>query len=128
MLCKFLNVFFASIAFACMFSCTYYADGLPVPPTDKKDTTQTDKCQTASITYTNYVKSILDASCNSTYCHGGSAPGNFTGYTGLKASVDNGSFKKRVIDGVPSFMPPGNPLPMQKRDSLVLWINQGACE
>lgn len=108
-------------------SCTYRVDELPVPSNPPQNPV-IEACDTATITYTNYVKNILDTKCNSVNCHGGGAPGNFTAYTGTKASVTNGSFKKRVIDGVPSFMPPGNPLPPQQRDSILIWINQGACE
>lgn len=108
-------------------ACTYYID-TPAEPNIPKNKPKIENCDSTTITYNNYVKNILDTKCNSVYCHGGGAPGNFTGYAGTKASVNNGSFKKRVIDGVPSFMPPGNPLPQQQLDSILIWINQGACE
>lgn len=120
--------FFVLIIFMLyLTSCTYYIDKPPVPIKPNNNPI-TENCDSATITYNNYIKNILDTKCNSTYCHGGGAPGNFTGYVGTKASVNNGSFKKRVIDGVPSFMPPGNPLPQQQLDSILIWINQGACE
>jgi hypothetical protein len=118
---------FLQVFFLFCVSCTYNIDELPTP-NNSIPIVPVDSCNNATITYTNYIKGILDSKCNSIYCHGGGAPGNFTAFTGTKASVNNGSFKKRVIDGVPSFMPPGSPLPQQQLDSILIWINQGACE
>lgn len=57
------------------------------------------KCDGSDPSYTADVKSIIDQNCNSSGCHGaGSSNGVFLTYQGLKPYLDNGSFKREVIE------------------------------
>lgn len=80
------------------------------------------------VTYTNYVKGVVDKYC--IQCHRGGnspAPGNFTNYAGVKAYA-NDVFYVRVIQDNAD-MPRGMaPLPKATRDSLNVWIRNCAPE
>jgi hypothetical protein len=57
------------------------------------------KCDGSDPSYTADTKSIIDSNCNSSGCHGsGSSNGVFTSYLGLKPYLDNGSFKREVLE------------------------------
>jgi hypothetical protein len=82
-----------------------------------------------TITYTNYTKKIIDENCIS--CHsstGLSVTPYLTTYVQVKTIANNGRLKARVIDEIPSRMPPTGSLPQTVKDTLQLWINQGATE
>lgn len=80
-----------------------------------------------SVTFTNSVVPLMNANCTTAGCHDiGSANGDLTNYTGVKAKVDNGSFQARVIDGTPTPMPPGALLPQADIDKLKCWLAAGA--
>lgn len=100
-----------------LFSCSYNKEELPVPVVTNTAPT---------VTYSNFAKSIIDNNCIG--CHPSSAGLDLTSYQNVKAIVDNGSFKTRVIDGNPTFMPPSGAMSQNILDSLQLWINQGAHE
>lgn len=94
----------------------------------EEDTTSTvSKCDTASITWTNYVDTLVQTKCaTSSACHGsGSANGDYTSYSGFMTKIPE-PFKTRVFDL--KDMPPSGPLPQSTRDSLQMWLDQGNCE
>lgn len=116
-----------AIAFS---SCHYDKREMP-EPVIPIDTTQIIICDTINpVTYTNFVKSILETYCTISGCHDIDAPPglDYTTYAGIKAKVDNGKFYDRVI----------NLQDMPEPDSLVLdsctllhlqeWLNNGAPE
>lgn len=80
------------------------------------------------ITYTNDILPIIEKSCSTTGCHvpNGSAPSDYTTFEGVKGDVDNGSFKRRVVDGKPNFMPPAGKLDSDLIDKVNCWLNAGA--
>lgn len=82
------------------------------------------------VTYLKDVKPILETRCNFTGCHASGTParqGDFSSYNGVKAKVDNNTFKKEVIDT--KRMPLGNPpLPKIEIDILRAWLEDGALE
>lgn len=65
-------------------------------------------CDTIAPTYDADVKEIVDATCVG--CHGqGTAPGDYSTYAGMKAHLDSGTFKDRVVterDNDSKRMPP----------------------
>lgn len=85
-----------------------------------------DSCD--SVKFSTMIKPIIEASCSTSGCHDGSpsVPGNFTGFTDISLSVQNGSFKKRVVDGSPNFMPSSGRLPQADIDKITCWLNAGA--
>ncbi len=76
------------------------------------------------------VKNIIDNNCATVGCHNAAWVGkDFSTYAGVKQIVDNGSFKKRVFDGNPSFMPaPSGITNDADLEKLKCWIAQGAKE
>jgi hypothetical protein len=116
-----MKLLFLGLLSLVLFSCVYNVkkESLPAP------------IITQEITYTNYVKNVISES-GCLNCHSGAFPAanrDYTTYTGLMQSVNDGNFKKRVIDGVQPTMPLGSPeLNQTTKDSLTTWINQGAKE
>ena len=85
-------------------------------------------CDTASPSYSNTVKAIVDANCaTSSGCHGnGGSFGVFTTFSGLNAVVGNDKFKQRVI--TQKNMPPSGPLSDELIEKLQCWLDKGAPE
>lgn len=112
----------AVIAF--LISCTYNKSELPLP-----EETQVE------ITYTNFVKSMIDSN-NCLLCHfngylGGPGAGgrDFQTYEGIRDAANAGVLQARAIDGVSPTMPLGFPeLSDPIKDTLQMWIDQGALE
>ncbi|HHS95994.1 MAG TPA: hypothetical protein ENJ45_05330 [Phaeodactylibacter sp.] len=110
--------------FAVLFvasSCTH--DQLPEP--------MMLHCPSDTISYTSYIKSIVDKSCAYEGCHiSGFASGNFSSYEGLQSVIDSDAFLKRVSeqkDMPPSYTPSGKPKELTE-DELTLvrcWIEGG---
>jgi len=102
-----------------VFSCSYN-DILPEPIEDK--TLQESEID---ITYTNHTKKIIDNHCVSCHSSFGQSPPltNFSEVSSQKSRI-----QARAIDNNPTPMPPGNPLPQNLKDTLQLWINQGALQ
>jgi hypothetical protein len=79
------------------------------------------------ITYSKDIEPIITNSCALTGCHIPNGTGSdFTTFDGVKEAADNGSLKKRMIDGNPSFMPPAGKLPQSDLDKVICWLNAGA--
>ena len=113
-----------------LFACTYDQYEVPQPapagpaPADTTNSAMT-RCDSLNVTYTLTVKPIMDASCTTSGCHSaGSGNGDYTTYAGLKAKVDNGSFKQRVLED--KNMPPGGPLSAETLEKLQCWLDAGA--
>ena len=83
-------------------------------------------CDVTNVTYSTDIVPIINTTCATSGCHvaGGSGPGDFTTYAGLKAKVDNGSFVNRVL--VQKNMPPSGPLSDCNEAKLQKWIDDGA--
>ncbi|MCB9195214.1 MAG: hypothetical protein H6598_03230 [Flavobacteriales bacterium] len=76
-------------------------------------------CDGSTRTYDADIKTIVDASCVS--CHS-----NYSTYSGVKASVDNGSFEREVISK--QTMPEGGKLSDADLTKIKCWLEQGAPE
>ncbi len=88
------------------------------------------QCDTAMVTYENYVKQVMDTKCALSGCHAGSVSPDLRTYAGIKGIADNGKLKLRAFDHNPGPMPP-NPFPalsQPTQDSLQDWMDQGTCE
>jgi hypothetical protein len=99
-----------------------YIDNVTITATNTSNT-NCDK-----VTYTKDVKPIMITKCATPNCHvpGGSNPTDLDTYAGVKAIVDNGRFKKRMIDGNPSFMPTSGKLSGSVLGNIQCWLDNGA--
>lgn len=80
------------------------------------------------ITYAKEIQPIIQNSCATVGCHvpNGSAPTDYTFFENVKADAENGSLKKRMIDGNPNFMPPSGKMDAATLDKVNCWLNAGA--
>ena len=83
-------------------------------------------CDTAAVTWATTVQPLVATNCATPGCHvpGGTGPGDFTSYNGVKNTVDNGTFATRVLDL--QDMPPSTPLSNCELQQIDLWIKDGA--
>lgn len=105
----------------CYSSCVKDIGPLPVavPPVTQSF------CDSLNATFSGDVQPMLNANCALPGCHvSGGAPGDFTGYAGFKAKVDDGTVQLRVITF--KDMPPAGPLPDSTLQMLNCWLNAGA--
>ena len=84
---------------------------------------------TNNISFTGAVDSIVNLKCAVTGCHvsGGTGVGDFTTYAGLKAKVDDGTFRNRVL--ITKDMPStSSGIVLSDCDLKILqaWFNKGA--
>ena len=85
-------------------------------------------CDSIPATFSGQVNPIIQQNCAITGCHvpGGTGTNDYTSYAGVKANVDNGSFRHSVIEGQPPVMPPTGQLPAEQLRILECWLNNGA--
>lgn len=89
-----------------------------------------DNTVPASVTYTNFIKSIMDNNCVS--CHGntpsGGAPMSLTTYQNVKDAVLNRGLIDRIsrVQGTAGMMPLGGTrLPQSSINQIMDWKNTG---
>ena len=81
-----------------------------------------DSCP--SVTYSKTIGPIISNKCSVSGCHdSGSLTGDFTAYDGLKVSVENGNFKRKVLDL--KTMPVSGSLSIQELQNIQCWLDQG---
>ena len=109
------------IVFFTLNACSYNKLELPEPtPLEEPETI---------ITYNSFTKRMIENN-HCLECHSGSSPAagrDYSTYSGIKDVAQNGLLKLRAIDGQAPSMPLGYPeLDQNIKDTLTLWINQGA--
>lgn len=84
-----------------------------------------NKCDTA-VTFSNTILPIIKGNCAISGCHvaGGSGNGIFENYDNVKAKVDNGTLRNRVL--VQKDMPPAQPLNDCQLQQIEIWLDEGA--
>lgn len=84
------------------------------------------KAACEQVKYNATIKPIIDTRCATAGCHDAGSPnGDFTSYPGVKAKVDNNTFKSRVIDQ--GDMPQGGPpLSVDTLNQIKCWLSKGA--
>jgi hypothetical protein len=84
------------------------------------------QCDSTSVSFSQHIFPIFQGNCSTIGCHvaGGSAPGIFENYAGIKAKVDNGSMEQRVL--IRKDMPPAQPLNDCQLAQIQAWIDAGA--
>lgn len=116
------------VAILLMFSSCVYNSQEPLPLPKSGSSTQ-DTVVTTSITYTNFVKKLMDDNCAA--CHSASGIGIspfLTNYNEVKQQGLNGRIKARVIDENPTRMPIAASLSQPVKDTLQMWLNGGMPE
>lgn len=91
--------------------------------------------QMEQVCFTTQVLPIFQNSCSTTGCHdAATAEANyiFTDHANILKSITPGNASKskayQAITSHSEIMPPGNPLPIDKRILIRIWIEQGAME
>lgn len=84
------------------------------------------KCDTSNVSFAKDILPILSNRCATVGCHvqGGSGTGLYENYNQVKASVDAGKFKDRVL--VRKDMPPSSPLTDCQVQHMEKWIANGS--
>lgn len=87
---------------------------------------EANTCTTDEVTFSVHIAPIIQNSCATTDCHkaGGVAPGDFSSYEGLSASLNSGSFVNRVL--VQKNMPPNGSLSDCEYDQIQAWVDAGS--
>ena len=85
-----------------------------------------NKCDTTDVSFSDFIMPLVDGNCATTGCHvaGGAGNGILMNYQNVKAKVDNGSFRERVI--VQQNMPPNEPLTECQLNKIESWLDAGA--
>jgi hypothetical protein len=118
MIKKILLLFFLPIVLS--LNACYYDNEEELYPSDKLT------CDTIGISFSQDIFPIFQGNCSTVGCHvaGGSAPGIFENYAGIKSKVDNGSIEVRVL--VRKDMPPARPLNECQLLQIRAWLDAGA--
>lgn len=88
-------------------------------------------CDTTNITYTNSVKSILDANCINAGCHNTSNPSGgylLDDYNNTKLSIPDNKLINalKYVSGGSKNMPPSGKISDCEINKIQAWINQGS--
>ncbi|MFI5217892.1 MAG: hypothetical protein ACHQNT_00275 [Bacteroidia bacterium] len=111
------NNYYLFLLFMLFVSCTY-----------RKKEIVIEECP-VKITYENSVKAIIDLHCAISGCHvSGFVIGDYTTYAGIKAKVDNGTFRFRIFETGSMPPAPQPPLSEEELTTLKCWLDQGANE
>lgn len=113
------------LAALCGYGCT--RDALPQPAVPD--------CSTDIPVYDQEIRPIVEASCAYSGCHLDSAPGNYQSYDGLLSSLEDGSFRERVVllrtdpnRGMPpNYAPDDRPHELTEEELLLIecWLEAG---
>ncbi|PCI97881.1 MAG: hypothetical protein COB15_06795 [Flavobacteriales bacterium] len=77
-----------------------------------------------TLSYKSQIAPLLMSRCGTSGCHiSGFASGDLTNHAGVLAKVNNGSMRKRTLDGS---MPPNATISDDEIKMIVCWIDNGA--
>lgn len=117
---KFFFSVYLCAFFLVYFSCTKEKGKLPSAP----GVTQS-LCDSLNVKFSTDINPLIQSNCAIPGCHDASSAGGFDFTPGYSA-MDTARIRARVLDGNPSFMPPGNPLPTSERQKIECWLKAGA--
>jgi hypothetical protein len=110
----------------CLFIISLYACSDDMKE-EEEEMMEEDVCDGTSFTYTNAIKSIVDANCALSGCHNGSTNlPDFTSYAGIQASASDAAARTRS-----GSMPPvssGRELSDEQINTIMCWVEAGAPE
>lgn len=121
----FRTLVFSFFGLIVLGSCT--KDALPEPsPTP---------CDDVMPTYNADIRPIIEESCSYSGCHLGGAPGLYDNYSGLRADLESGLFRQRVllrrndprIGMPPDYSPDDRPKDLNEEELLLIecWLEAG---
>lgn len=86
------------------------------------------ECDTLNVSYAEDIEPIIENDCATSGCHvaGGTGNGRFDNYQRVKAKVDNGSMRKRVVENKDMPPPDEEPLTSCQIDKIDAWLDAGA--
>ena len=99
-------------------SCAYNKKELPAP--------EENVIQGDPVRYTNFTKLVIDNNCIVCHSSGGGQTPFLTTYNEVAAQKTR--VVARAINNIPSIMPPTGALPQNIKDTLQMWLDQGALE
>jgi hypothetical protein len=111
---------FSSLFFLFYFSCTKEKG----KPSSTSGVTQSF-CDSLNVKFSTDINPLIQSNCALPGCHNATAAGGVD-FTPGYSSIDTSRIRARVLDGNPSFMPPGNPLPTIDRQKIECWLKAGA--
>ena len=118
----FLKIILACLVLSSAYACSYNKTELPLPG----DAVVVPNAPV--ITYTSHAQDIMT---NCTGCHfsgvGGQSPALGT-YIDVKNQADAGRILARAINGSGGPMPQAGLMPQSTRDTLQMWLDQGALQ
>ena len=84
-------------------------------------------CDTQGVSWAQDIQPLIQLRCATPGCHvpGAQSP-DLTTYAAVKAQADAGRIQARVIDRVPSSMPPTGPLPSCDQLKIKRWLEEGS--
>lgn len=87
----------------------------------------TPECDGSTPTYDGEVKTLIDANCTSSGCHGfSSSRGDYTTYAGIEADLNNGKFEREVLKN--QSMPQDGSLTQAEINTVQCWLDNGFAE
>lgn len=95
---------------------------------DKEELVYPGACDVQAVTWSEVIAPLVRTRCATEGCHvsGGTAPGDLSHYTGVKAVVDNGRFRSEVV--LARSMPPEGALSDCDIRRIEAWLTNGAME
>ncbi len=100
-------------------------DNEPTPSTNSQPQAL---CDSLDITYTGHIKSIVDVSCNTTYCHGSGIGGfKLSNYTEVKTAAEKTNWLGAIKheDGFEAMPKGGTKLSDSQIQQLECWEKTG---
>jgi hypothetical protein len=90
----------------------------------KKNKKLKPKCDGSNLTFNSGIKAIISNNCTASTCHPAGSPyGNFTTYQGLQPYIQNGLFKRDVLDL--QIMPKNKKLSQDDLNKIQCWVDNG---
>ena len=117
------------LSFVVIVSCSKEKEAVTTTTNPATVTTNTTTGTTNTVTYGNTVHAIITQKCTTSGCHvGGHDVFDLRTYSLLKARVDNGTFKSRVLTD--KSMPPygSSQLSADNIQKITAWLDSGAHE
>ena len=79
----------------------------------------------STVTYSATIQPLIQQTCSGSSCHSANGrEGSLMTYSQLKVTVDNGQFRKQVLDN--QTMPQGSSLSSTQLGQIKCWLDNGA--
>ncbi|UIR55631.1 hypothetical protein LZQ00_15340 [Sphingobacterium sp. SRCM116780] len=119
---RYVSIICLSIGLVTFMGCTKKQAEEPTP----KPPTGTETVTTANVSYTNFIKGLLEVKCSSCHASGQSASGNWT-FNGYNSVKDNASRINNMVV-VTKAMPKSGSLTAKEIELVSAWIQRSTPE